>query len=98
MWDVLVGEVKIGRLTEPRTDDGIVRCAFEPTTAFDRYADAFAVGDIWEADDDTLDAVIDELAVEGVFLLGDDGAQIVDPDLRIDGEAAWFPDQSSSST
>lgn len=98
MWDVLVGEVKIGRLVGPRTEGGTTRGTFEPTAAFERYADAFAVGDIWETDDDTLDAVIDELAVEGVFLLADDGAQIVDPDLRIDGAAAWFPDQSSSST
>ena len=96
MWDVFVGEVKIGRLTEPRTDGGIVRCAFEPTTAFDPYADAFAPGEIWESQNDALDAVIDEIAVEGVFLVGDDGSEIADPDLRVDGNAAWF--QSRSST
>jgi hypothetical protein len=98
MWDVLVGEVKIGRLTDPETTDGIIRCGFEPTAAFDRYAAALAGGDIWEVDDDALDAVIDEIAVEGVFLVAGDGSEIVDPDLRIDGTAARFSDQSSSST
>ena len=97
MWDVLIGEVKVGRLTDPRTEDGWIRCRFEPTPAFDRYVDAFAVGDIWESESDTLDAVIDEIAVEGVFLVADD-AEIVDPDLRIDGNDGRFPDQSSSST
>ena len=98
MWDVLVGEVKIGRLTDPRVEPGTTRCTFEPTTAFGRYADAFAVGDIWDVDDEVLDAVIDELAVDGVFLIADDGVEIVDPDLRIDGRDAWFSDQSRSST
>ena len=96
MWDVLVGEVRIGRLTDPHVEAGTTRCTFTPAAAFDRYAGAFAVGDIWQADDDALDAVIDELAVEGVFLVEDDGTQIIDPDLRIDGTEAWF--QSSSST
>lgn len=98
MWDVLVGEVAIGRLTDARTEHGRTRCTFEPTSAFGRYAEAFSVGDIWEMDDDALDAVIDEIAVEGVFLVAVDGAEIVDPDLRIDGDSAWFSDQSSSST
>jgi hypothetical protein len=96
MWDVWVGEVKIGRLSDPRDDSGITHCTFAPAPAFDRYAGAFAPGDIWEANDDTLDAVIDEIAVEGVFLVGDDEREIIDPDLRIDGSNAWF--QSSSST
>jgi hypothetical protein len=98
MWDVLVGEVEIGRLTGPRTDGGMVRCTFEPTAAFDRYAGAFADTDIWASDDDTLDAVIDEISVEGVFLVAADGTEIVDPELRIDGHDARFPIQSSSST
>ncbi len=98
MWDVLIGEVKIGRLTDPQTGDGTTRCRFEPTAAFERYADAFAVGDIWEADNDELDAVIDEIAVDGVFLIADDGTQIIDPDLRIAATDARFSDQSSSST
>lgn len=98
MWDVLVGEVKIGRLTDPDATDGTISCRFEPTAAFDRYAAALAAGDIWEVGDDELDAVIDEIAVEGVFLVADDGSEIVDPDLRIDGTAARFSDQSSSST
>jgi len=98
MWDVLVGETMIGRLTDPRVDSGTVCCVFEPTTAIGRYAAAFAVGDIWATDDDALDAVIDEIAVEGVFLVADDGAEIIDPDLRIDGLVARFTDQSSSST
>lgn len=96
MWDLLVGEAKIGRLTEPRTEQEAIHCTFAPTSAFEGYAQAFAPGDIAESDDETLDAVIDELTVEGVFLVADDGAMIVDPDLRIDGDAAWF--QSSSST
>lgn len=96
MWDVLVGEVKIGRLTGPRLEQGTTHCAFTPDEAFDRYATAFATGDIWETDDEALDAVIDEIAVEGVFLVADDGARIIDPDLRIDGADAWF--QSRSST
>ncbi len=96
MWDVLIGEVKIGRLTDPRTDGGTTHCGFEPTAVFERYADAFAVNDIWEAEDDALDALIDEIAVEGVFLIAGDGTQIIDPDLRIDGADAWF--QPSSST
>lgn len=96
MWDVLVGEVKIGRLSDPREDSGITHCAFTPAPPFHRYATAFAPGDIWDANDDTLDAVIDEIAVEGVFLVGDDGGEIIDPDLRIDGTSAWF--QSRSST
>lgn len=96
MWDVLVGEVKIGRLVGPRTEGGTTRGAFEPTAEFERYAPAFATGDISETDDETLDALIDEIAVEGVFLVADDGAQIVDPELRVDGTDAWF--QSSSST
>ena len=96
MWDVLVGDVKIGRLITPRADERTTHCAFAPTQAFGRYATAFAPGDISETDDETLDAVIDEIAVEGVFLLADDGTQIVDPNLRIDGDVAWF--QSSSRT
>ena len=96
MWDMLVGEVKIGRLTDPHVDADAIHCTFSPTADFDRFAGAFAAGDIWQADDDALDALIDELSVEGVFLVGDDGTEIVDPDLRIDGTDAWF--QSSSST
>lgn len=98
MWDVLVGEVKVGRLTDPETEDGAIRCGFEPTAAFDRYAAALAEGEIWDVEDDALDDVIDEIAVEGVFLVADDGTEIVDPELRIDGTAARFSDQSSSST
>lgn len=98
MWNVLVGEVMIGRLTNPRTADGVTKTTFEPTEAFGRYAAAFAVGGIWEAVDERLDAVIDEIAVEGVFLVTDDATEIVDPDLRIDGDEARFSDQSSSST
>jgi hypothetical protein len=98
MWDVLVGECKIGRLTGPRTEDGMVSCTFEPTAAFDRYAGAFADAEIWESDDDSLDAAIDEISVEGVFLVAADGTEIVDPALRIVGDAAHFPIQSSSST
>lgn len=98
MWNVRVGEVEIGRLTGARTEEGVTHCSFEPCEAFGRYAEAFAAGDIWETDDEALDAVIDEIAVEGVFLSGDDGSEIVDPDLRIDGTDAWFSDQSSSST
>lgn len=94
MWDVLIGDVKIGWLTDPRTDAGSTHCRFEPAEAFDRYAPAFATGDISEEDDDALDAVIDEIAVDGVFLVADDGAEIVDPDLRIDGMEARFSDQS----
>lgn len=96
MWDVLVGEVKIGRLIDPRAEQGTTHCTFAPTPAFRGYAAAFARGDISQTDDEALDAVIDEIAVEGVFLVADDGTQIVDPDLRIDGDVAWF--QSSSST
>lgn len=98
MWDVLVGEVKVGRLTDPQEERGTTRCTFTPAAAFERYAGAFAAGNIWEADDDALDAVVDEIAVDGVFLVGDDSSQIVDPDLRIEGDDAWFSDQSSSST
>lgn len=97
MWDVKVGEVEIGRLTEPRVDGTATRCTFEPASAFARYAPAFVEGDISESDDDTLDALIDEIAVEGVFLVAGDGTEIVDPDLRIDGTDAWFQGQSSSS-
>ena len=96
MWDVLIGDVKIGRLIDPRLQTGTTHATFTPADAFDRYERAFADGDIWEHDDDALDGVIDEIAVEGVFLVADDGTQIVDPDLRIDGTDAWF--QSSSST
>ena len=96
MWDVLIGEVKIGRLVELRVEGGTTHCTFEPAAPFGGYAAAFVPGDISEADDEALDAVIDEIAVEGVFLLAEDGTQLVDPDLRIDGGDAWF--QSSSST
>ena len=96
MWDVLVGEVKIGRLTDPRIEQGTTHCTFDPTGAFGGYAAAFAPGDISETDDEALDAIIDEMAVEGVFLVADDDTRIVDPDLRIDGDEAWF--QSRSST
>ncbi len=98
MWDVRVGSLKIGRLTHPRVENGETRCMFEPTEAFTRYAGAFTVGDISEADDDTLDAVIDEIAVDGLFLVADDGTEIIDPELRIDGASASFLDQSNSST
>lgn len=98
MWDVLVGEVKIGRLTDARSREGTTHCNFEPTAAFDRYSGAFSSGDISTSEDTSLDSVIDEIAVEGVFLVADDGAEIVDPHLRIDGREAWFPAQSSSST
>lgn len=95
-WDVLVGVIRIGRLTERRTDGGETLCGFIPTESFSRYAGAFVSGEIWEADDDALDAVIDEIAVDGLFLVADDGSQIIDPVLRIDGAEAWFSDQSSS--
>jgi hypothetical protein len=95
---MLIGEMKVGRVTEERTSDGVTHCSFEPLPTFGRYARAFSCGDIWEFEDDALDAVIDEIAVDGVFLVGDDGSQIIDPDLRIDGQDAWFSDQSSSST
>ena len=98
MWNVRIGEVEIGRLTHARTEAGVTHCSFEPGEAFGRYAEAFAAGEIWEVDDDELDAVIDEIAVEGVFLVAEDGSEIVDPDLRIDGTTARFSDQSSSST
>ena len=96
MWDLMVGEVKLGRLTEPHSDGETTHCSFEPSSAFTRYARAFAVGDISGEDDDALDAAVDEIAVEGVFLIADDGSEIVDPELRIAGVDAWF--QSSSST
>lgn len=94
-WDVLVGATKIGRLTERRSD-GEERYHFSPAESFDRYASAFAGSEIWEVDDEGLDAVIDEIAVEGLFLVADDGSEIVDPDLRINGSDAWI--QSNSST
>jgi hypothetical protein len=95
-WDVLVGDTKIGRLTERGSDPGVERYHFVPAESFDRYAAAFAGNEIWEVDDHALDAVIDEIAVDGLFLVGDDGSEIVDPDLRIDGSEAWI--QSNSST
>jgi hypothetical protein len=98
MWDVLVGEVKIGRLSDPRAEADTIHCTFEPVEAYERFAPAFATGDIWEEDDDEFDAVIDEIAVEGVFLVADDGDEIIDPDLRIDGNEARFSHQSRSST
>ena len=96
MWDVLIGEVKIGRLVELRVEGGTTHCAFEPAASFGGYAAAFVPGDISRPDDEELDAIVDEIAVEGVFLVGEDGTRIIDPDLRIDGGDAWF--QSSSST
>jgi hypothetical protein len=95
---MLIGDLEVGRLTETHTIEGVTHCSFEPLPAFARYARAFSSGDIWESEDDTLDAVIDEIAVDGVFLVGDDGSETIDPDLRIDGKDAWFSDQSSSST
>lgn len=95
-WDVLVGDTKIGRLTERESDRGEERYLFVPAESFDRYAAAFAGSEIWEVDDDALDAVIDEIAVDGLFLVADDGSEIVDPDLRISGSDAWI--QSNSST
>lgn len=98
MWDVLIGAVKIGRLSDPRIENGQTLCTFEPTEAFGRFADALTVGDISGVDDEMLDAVIDEIAVDGLFLVTDDGTEIVDPDLRIEGASASFTDQSSSRT
>ena len=95
-WDVFVGATKIGRLTERGGDQGEERYHFRPAESFDRYAAAFAGIEIWEVDDDDLDAVIDEIAVDGLFLVADDGSEIVDPDLRINGSDAWI--QSNSST
>ena len=94
-WDVLIGATTIGRLTE-RENDGEQRYHFSPSESFDRYSAAFAGSDIWGVDDDALDAVIDEIAVDGLFLVADDGSEIVDPDLRINGSDAWI--QSNSST
>ena len=97
-WDMLIGDITVGRLIAPRSEAGRTVCRFEPTGHFARYAPAFTSGDISEVDDEALDAVIDEIAVDGVFLVGADGSEIVDPELRIDGADAWFEDQSSSST
>lgn len=87
---MLIGDVAVGRLTEDRTIDGVTHCSFEPFSAFGRYAEAFSGGEIWESEDDVLDAVIDEISVEGVFLVSDDGVELVDPDLRIEGDSARF--------
>ena len=89
-WNMRVGEVMVGRLVDERAEDGRTVCRFEPLEAFAPYARAFESGDISESEDDALDAVIDEIAVEGVFLVGADGSEIVDPALRIDGEVARF--------
>lgn len=90
MWDMLIGDVTVGRLVEERIEDGRRVCRFEPLDAFDRFAPAFVSGDIATGDDDSLDAVIDEIAVDGVFLVSADGTEIVDPCLRIDGDVARF--------
>lgn len=97
-WDMLIGDITVGRLTDERSEGGHIVCHFEPSDGFVRYAPAFASGDLSEADDEALDAVIDEIAVDGVFLVSADGSEIIDPDLRIDGTDAWFADQSNSST
>ncbi len=96
-WDMLIGDVTVGRLVDARAESGRTVCRFEPTDAFTPYAPAFTSGDISVVDDETLDAVIDEIAVDGVFLIGADGSEIVDPHLRIDGADAWFEVQSGSS-
>ena len=89
-WDMLIGDTPVGRLSEEDSEDGVTICRFEPYDAFPEYAEAFRSGDISERNDDALDAVIDHIAVDGVFLVADDGTGIVDPDLRIDGTVARF--------
>lgn len=85
-----IGDVEVGRLIEERRSDGLIHCRFEALPAFARYARAFSSDDIWEADDDDLDAVVDEISVDGVFLVSGDQVEYVDPDLRIDGGSARF--------
>lgn len=89
-WEMLIGDVVVGRLLDERTEDGRTVCRFEPLDDFARFAAAFESGDISGSDDDSLDAVIDEIAVDGVFLVAADGSTLVDPDLRIDGTVARF--------
>lgn len=89
-WTLTVGDVALGSLTNPTEDGMWTVCDFTATSAFDRYARAFSTEELWVDDDHSLDAIIDEIAVEGIWLTNPDGFQLIDPDIHITDATAHF--------
>lgn len=89
-WILRIGGVELGSLTPTRTEGDWNVCQFEPTAEFARYAAALAPGDLSEGDDHLLDTVIDEIAIEGIWLTTAEGDELVDPAIQITGSSARF--------
>lgn len=89
-WTLNVGDLVLGTLTASSEQDGWTVCDFTEAAAFDRFRAAFGEDELWDGDNDELDTVVDEIAVDGVWLVSLDGTELVDPTVYIADNVARF--------